>query len=68
MDYQDLMEQNNIAFRSYENENDYRVVISKLDDTKFNREIAIVQEEENLLYIKKKAIKEELKRRLRGNV
>lgn len=68
MDYQDLIEQNNIAFRNYENENDYRVVISKLDDTKFNREIAIVNEEENLLYIKKKAIKEELKRRLRGNV
>ncbi len=68
MDYQDLIEQNNIAFRNYENENDYRVVISKLDDAKFNREIAIVNEEENLLYIKKKAIKEELKRRLRGNV
>lgn len=68
MDYQDLIEQNNIAFRNYENENDYRAVISKLDDTKFNREIAIVNEEENLLYIKKKAIRDELKRRLRGNV
>ena len=68
MDYQDLIEQNNIAFRNYENENDYRVVISKLDDTKFNREIAIVNEEENLIYIKKKALKEELKKRLRGNL
>lgn len=49
-------------------ENDYRMIISKLDDTKLVKEIAIVNEEENLFYIKKKALKEEIKKRLRGNV
>lgn len=67
MDYQDLIEENNIAFRNYENENDYKVIISKLDDTKLIKEIAIVDEEEKLIYIKKKALKEETKKRLRGN-
>lgn len=47
-------------------ENDYRIMISKLDDGKLVKEMAIVNEEENLIYIKKKALKEELKKRLRG--
>lgn len=68
MDYQDLIEENNIAFRNYENENDYKVIISKLDDNKLVKEMAIVDEEEKLIYIKKKALKEETKKRLRGNV
>lgn len=49
-------------------ENDYRKIISKLDYEKLVLEMAIVNEEENLVYIRKKALKEELKRRLRGNV
>lgn len=48
-------------------ENDYKNIIAKLDDTTLLKEIAIVNEEENLIYIKKKELKEELKRRLRGN-
>lgn len=47
--------------RKYEN------IIAKYDDRQLVLEQAILNEEENLLYIRKKAIKEELKRRLRGN-
>lgn len=50
-----------------ENENDYKNIISKLDYEKLVLEIAIVNEEESLIYIKKKALKEELKKRLRGD-
>lgn len=67
MDYLDLIDENNIAFRKYENENDYKNIIAKIDDTKLIKELAIVNEEESLIYIKKKALKEELKRRLRGD-
>lgn len=49
-------------------ENDYKVIISKLDDTKLVKEMAIVDEEEKLIYIKKKALKEECQKRLRGNL
>ena len=66
MDYLDLIVENNIAFKNYENENDYKNVIAKLDGDTLNKEIAIVNEEESLIYIKKKALREELKRRLRG--
>ena len=67
MDYLDLIDENNIVFRKYENENDYKNIISRIDDTKLVKEIAVVNEEENLIYLKKKMLKEELKRRLRGN-
>ena len=68
MDYLDLIDDNNIVFKNYENENDYKVIISKLDDTKLVKEMAIVNEEKNIIYSKEKALKEEFKKRLRGNV
>lgn len=45
----------------------YENIIAGLSDNLLIKEIAIVNEEENILYSKKKALKEELKRRLRGN-
>lgn len=48
-------------------EHEYKNIISRLSGDKLILEMAIVNEEENLIYIKKKALKEELKRRLRGN-
>ncbi len=48
-------------------ENKYEEVISRYTDTQLIREQAIVNEEETILYNKKKALKEELKKRLRGN-
>lgn len=48
-------------------ENRYEDVIAKYSDTQLIYEQAIINEEETVLYNKKKAIKEELKRRLRDN-
>lgn len=48
-------------------ENKYEEVIARYTDTQLIREQAIVNEEETILYNKKKALKEELKKRLRGN-
>ena len=45
----------------------YEDVIAKYSDTQLIYEQAIINEEETVLYNKKKAIKEELKRRLRDN-
>lgn len=47
---------------------EYKEIISRYTDTQLIYEQAIIDEEETTLYNKKKAIKEELKRRLRdGN-
>lgn len=46
-------------------ENKYEDVIARYSDTQLIYEQAIVNEEETIIYNKKKAIKEELKRRLR---
>ena len=48
-------------------ENKYEEVIARYTDTQLIREQAIVNEEETILYNKKKALKEELKKRLRGD-
>ncbi len=45
----------------------YENIIAELSDNLLIKEMAIINEEENILYSKKKALKEELKRRLRGN-
>ena len=47
-------------------ENKYEEVIAKYTDTQLVYEQAILNEEETILYNKKKALKEELKKRLRG--
>lgn len=49
-----------------EKEQSYEYIISQITDTQLIKELAIVNEEETLVYIKKKALKEELKRRLAG--
>ena len=48
-----------------EQENKYEDVIAKYTDTQLIYEQAILNEQETILYNKKKAIKEEFKRRLR---
>ena len=47
-------------------ENKYEEVISRYTDRQMVLEQAILNEEETILYNKKKAMKEELKKRLRG--
>lgn len=47
-------------------ENKYEEVIARYTDTQLVYEQAIVNEEETILYNKKKALKEELKKRLRS--
>lgn len=47
-------------------ENKYENIISKYTDTQLMYEIAVLNEEETTLYNKRKAMKEELKKRLRG--
>lgn len=49
------------------NENDYKEVIARYTYEQLVYEMAIVNEEENLVYIKKKALKEEFKNRLRSD-
>lgn len=46
-------------------EDKYESIIAKYTDTQLIYEQAILNEEETILYSKKKAVKEELKRRLR---
>lgn len=46
-------------------ENKYEEVIAKYSDTQLVYEQAILNEEETILYNKKKALKEEFKKRLR---
>lgn len=46
-------------------ENRYEDVIARYTDTQLIYEQAILNEEETILYNKKKALKEELKKRLR---
>lgn len=48
-----------------EEENKYKNIIAEYSDTQLIYAQAIINEEETVLYNKKKAIKEELKRRLR---
>lgn len=48
-------------------ENKYEEVIARYADTQLIREQAIINEEETILYNKKKALKEEFKKRLRDN-
>ena len=48
-------------------ENRYEEIIARYTDTQLVFEQAILNEEETTLYNKKKALKEEFKRRLRGN-
>lgn len=45
----------------------YDEIISKYTDTQLIFEQAILNEEETILYNKKKTLKEEFKKRLRGN-
>lgn len=47
-------------------ENKYEEVIARYSDTQLICEQAIVNEEETILYNKKKALKEEFKKRLRS--
>ena len=47
-------------------ENKYEEIISRYSDSQLIYEQAILNEEETTLYNKKKAMKEELKKRLRG--
>lgn len=47
--------------------NEYEKVIARYTDTQLIYEQAILLEEETTLYNKKKIIKEELKKRLRGD-
>lgn len=44
----------------------YEEIIAKYTDTQLVCEQAIINEEETILYNKKKALKEEFKKRLRG--
>lgn len=48
-------------------ENKYEEVIARYTDTQLVREQAIIDEEETILYNKKRALKEEGKKRLRGD-
>lgn len=48
-----------------EEENKYENIIAEYSDTQLIYAQAIINEEETVVYNKKKAIKEELKRRLR---
>lgn len=48
-------------------ENKYEDIIAILTDTQLIYEQAILNEEETVLYNKKKALKEEFKRRLRSD-
>ena len=48
-------------------ENKYEDIIARYTDTQLIYEQAIVNEEETTVYNKKKALREELKRRLRNN-
>ena len=48
-------------------EHKYEEVIARYTDTQLIFEQAILNEEETMLYNKKKALKEEFKKRLRGN-
>ncbi len=48
-------------------ENKYEEIIAKYTDTQLLYEQAILNEQENTLYSKKKAIKDEMKKRLRNN-
>ena len=47
-------------------ENQYEKIISRYTDTQLVYEQAIVNEEETIVFNKKKALKEELKKRLRN--
>jgi len=49
-------------------ENKYEGIIARYTADQLICEQAIINEEENILYSKKKAIKEELKKRLRGEI
>ena len=49
-----------------EEENKYENVIAKYTDTQLVYEQAIINEQETILYNKKKALKEEFKKRLRS--
>lgn len=48
-------------------ENKYEEIIAQYTDTQLLYEQAILNEQENTLYSKKKAIKDEMKKRLRNN-
>ena len=48
-------------------ENKYEEIIARYTDTQLVYEQAILSEEETVLYNKKKALKEEFKRRLRSD-
>lgn len=48
-------------------ENKYENIIAEYSDTQLIYKQAIINEEETVLYNKKKALKEELKRRLRDD-
>lgn len=48
-------------------ENEYEEIISRYTDSQLVYEQAILNEEETVLYNKKKALKEEFKRRLRSD-
>ena len=48
-------------------ENKYEEIIAQYTDTQLLYEQAILNEQENTLYSKKKAIKDEIKKRLRNN-
>ena len=47
--------------------NEYKEIIARYTDSQLVCEQAIVNEEETTLYNKKKALKEEFKKRLRGD-
>lgn len=48
-------------------ENEYEEIIARYTDTQLVYEQAILNEEETVLYNKKKALKEEFKKRLRSD-
>ena len=48
-------------------ENEYEEIISRYTDSQLVYEQAILNEEETILYNKKKSLKEEFKRRLRSD-
>lgn len=48
-------------------ENEYEKIISRYTDSQLVYEQAILNEEETVLYNKKKALKEEFKKRLRSD-
>lgn len=48
-------------------ENEYEEIISRYTDSQLVYEQAILNEEETILYNKKKALKEEFKKRLRSD-